>query len=394
MNRTSAPPERETLTFESDPGAGRSRWIAGALVVVLAAWLGSGVLFPAPEEAEDGAVAGNPGPVAVAVRRSAAEQITQYFVAEGQAQPDRMTAIRAETGGEVAEVLAEKGAMLEAGQVIARIGLAQRAAERDRAEAELARARRDFENAETLLDRGVATVDRVARTRAALAAAEAQVAAAQEAVENATLRAPFAARLESLAIEPGEFVALGAEIGRVVDSDPLTVTFRVPQQARGRLSEGQEAAVRFITGEERTGRLTFLGGAADPETRTFAAEVEVANADGAVPAGVSAELRLPTGEARAHFLSPAILSLSAEGRLGIKTVDPEDRVVFRPVEILRAQTDGVWVSGLPDKVRIITVGQGFVRDGETVDPRPEDALGTGARRGAPPAAPDTGAGAE
>jgi multidrug efflux system membrane fusion protein len=39
---------------------------------------------------------------------------------------------------------------------------------------------------------------------------------------------------------------------------------------------------------------------------------------------------------------------------------------------VRAQTDGIWVSGLPDEARIISIGQGFVNDGETVDPQPDE----------------------
>jgi multidrug efflux system membrane fusion protein len=55
-------------------------------------------------------------------------------------------------------------------------------------------------------------------------------------------------------------------------------------------------------------------------------------------------------------------------------VTDDDTVAFNPVEIVRAQTDGIWVAGLPSKARIITVGQGFVAEGETVDPRPAEEL--------------------
>jgi len=37
---------------------------------------------------------------------------------------------------------------------------------------------------------------------------------------------------------------------------------------------------------------------------------------------------------------------------------------------LRTEADGIWVSGLPDKVRIITQGQGFVNEGEPVKEMP------------------------
>jgi multidrug efflux system membrane fusion protein len=130
----------------------------------------------------------------------------------------------------------------------------------------------------------------------------------------------------------------------------------------------QPAKVLFITGEERTGTVTFIGSSAASETRTFLAEIEVPNADGAIPAGISAEVIIPTGEVTAHFIAPSIVSLDTEGSLGVKTVDANDVVAFFPVEVVKAQIDGIWVTGLPDTVDVITVGQGFVNAGETVAP--------------------------
>jgi multidrug efflux system membrane fusion protein len=43
-------------------------------------------------------------------------------------------------------------------------------------------------------------------------------------------------------------------------------------------------------------------------------------------------------------------------------------VNFNAIEIVLAQPDGIWVAGLPPEARIITVGQGFVNDGEVVNP--------------------------
>ena len=89
-----------------------------------------------------------------------------------------------------------------------------------------------------------------------------------------------------------------------------------------------------------------------------------------LPAGISAEMRIPTGEVTAHFVSPAILSLDEAGTLGLKTVGEDGRVAFHPVDVVRAETDGVWLTGLPETARIITRGQGFVRAGDAVDAHP------------------------
>lgn len=364
MNQADAP---RRLEFQSDKGSSRSLWIAGSLIVILVGWMGSGFIIPSGN-AEPVVTREDPKPVAVAVTMSKAETVTQFYQAEGQALPDRDTLLRAETTGDVAEVFVSKGQDVEAGQAIARLDPTNSNAELARAREELARTQRDFDNATQLRERGIATADRVSQAQAALVAAQAQVTQAEEAAESLTISAPFAGRVETLNLDEGEFVSAGSEVGRLVDITPLTVAIQVPQQSLTLLDVGQPATVRFITGEERDGEVTFVGTSAASETRTFLAEIEVANDDGAIPAGISAEVVIPTGEATAHFLSPSIVSLSTEGELGIKTVDEDAVVVFYPIQVVKAQIDGIWVTGLPDEIALITVGQGFVNEGETVAP--------------------------
>lgn len=360
--------DSEELSFQDDKGASRSTWIAAGLVIAIVAWMGSGYLLPSDDEDMVQPSGKSVEPVAVAVEESAPQAVTLYFQAEGQAKPDRDTAIRAEVSGDVAEVLVKKGADVRDGAVIARLSATRAEADLKRAREELDRAQREFDNASELLERGVATVDRVSQARATLAAAKAQVTAAEEAMKSLEVTAPFAGRIETLSLDKGEFVQAGADVGRIVDNRPLTVAIQVPQQALGRIKSGQTARVNFITGEEREGTVSFVGTAASAETRTFLTEITVSNEDGAIPAGISAEIRIPTGTEDAHFVQPSTVSLSPEGLLGVKTVDDADTVVFHPIEVVRAEIDGVWVTGLPDTARIITVGQGFVKEGEDVNP--------------------------
>lgn len=364
--------ERETLAFRSDKGASRSFWIASALLVAIVAWMASGFVLPSGE-APVPVAAQAPEPAAVAVRPSRAEPVTLFFQAEGQALPDRDTVIRAEASGDVAEILVSRGAEVEAGTVIARLTTDRVEADLRRAREEEDRARREQENAEALLERGVSTADRVADARAALAAAEAGVAAAEEAFEATAITAPFDGRVETLTLDEGEFVSAGSDVGRIVDNRPLTVELRVPQQALSRIRQGQEAQVTFITGETRGGVVNFVGTAASTETRTFLAEVEVPNQDGAIPAGISAEIVIPTGEALAHFISPATVSLSPEGETGVKAVE-DGRVVFHAIEVARAEVDGIWVTGIPPEADLIVIGQGYVREGERVRADPVASL--------------------
>lgn len=73
-------------------------------------------------------------------------------------------------------------------------------------------------------------------------------------------------------------------------------------------------------------------------------------------------------EKRAYKISPSILSLADNGQIGVKIVDENDRVQFKPVALLKDTPEHLWITGLPPSVRIITVGQEFVLSGQKVKP--------------------------
>ena len=76
----------------------------------------------------------------------------------------------------------------------------------------------------------------------------------------------------------------------------------------------------------------------------------------------------------AHRVSPALLSLTDEGLIGIKILDNDDIVQFVEVEIMSDSEDGVWLAGLPASIRLITLGQELVFPGQQVEPISHDAV--------------------
>ncbi len=113
------------------------------------------------------------------------------------------------------------------------------------------------------------------------------------------------------------------------------------------------------------GKVRFVADRADAQTRTFRVEVELPNADNTLRDGVSADIHIPVKKLQAVHISPGILVLDDNGTVGVRIVQ-EGKVYFRPVQIVSDGPDGMWIAGLPDRVNVITVGQEFVTDGETV----------------------------
>ena len=297
------------LFLEDDPGSRVPASLAGVMALALVLWLVSGLSGTGNAPTSVGEQSENPL-ATVVVWPSRAQAVPRVFVAEGHALPDRDTIVFAESTGDISAVHVAKGDEVAAQTSLAQFDAVIEQAQLKRAAANLEKAKRDSANAERLTDSGTVSFDRLVAARAELADAESQMALAEDALSRTTIRSPFPGRVEELRVEAGQLVAMGAPVARIVDLDPLTVRVRVPQQSLAPLEVGQDALVRFITGETREGKVTFLGANADAETRTFLLEMEVPNATAQIPAGLSAQVASTTGSSDAHFVSPATLTLS------------------------------------------------------------------------------------
>jgi multidrug efflux system membrane fusion protein len=119
-------------------------------------------------------------------------------------------------------------------------------------------------------------------------------------------------------------------------------------------------------GLELTGSITFVARTPDPQTRSYKVEARVVQPGQAGRAGLAATLSVPVREVWAHLVSPASLSLDAEGQLGLKIVNGASLATFRPVEVVAEGPEGVWVGGLAQSATVITVGHEDVTDGQAV----------------------------
>jgi multidrug efflux system membrane fusion protein len=119
------------------------------------------------------------------------------------------------------------------------------------------------------------------------------------------------------------------------------------------------------------GQVTFLSRSADEQTRTFRVEVRVPNADQLIGDGQTAEIVVASDGRMAHLLPASSLTLDNDGAIGIRAIVTQDDTDidiarFMPVGIMRDTIDGIWVTGLPDTVVVIVVGQEYVTDGVPV----------------------------
>ncbi|MEP4377585.1 MAG: efflux RND transporter periplasmic adaptor subunit [Alphaproteobacteria bacterium] len=310
----------------------------------------------------------NKAPMRVRVADLEAVMRVERVDVTGRTEASRKVQIRAETEGQVRELLRQRGDNVEKGAPIARLRLDDRTAKLAEAKASLRQREIEFTAAQSLRQKGFRSETEEAAAQARLDGARAVVEQIEVDIARTTFRAPFDGMVDSGHIELGDYVQVGDIAATVVDLDPILVVGNVSERQVNSLHEGMPGIVRLIDGTERDGIIRFVAPVAEPSTRTYRVELEIPNADVSIRDGITAEIEIPVSEADAHFVTPSTLTLNDEGIVGVKLVTPDNMVSFRPVEIIADEPDGVWLGGLPRNIRLITVGQEFVLDGERVEP--------------------------
>ena len=178
------------------------------------------------------------------------------------------------------------------------------------------------------------------------------------------VKAPFSGFIEQI-VKPGNFLERGQVCATIIQLNPIIFVAEVPEFNINKVETGQDVDIRLVTGEFINGKLTFVSKSASPSTRTFKVESQIKNKNGLVRDGITAEMTIKTKLVMAHKISPSILLLNDEGKIGIRSVE-NDIVKFHNITILEDSESGLWITGIPKELELIVQGQGFVEDGQKV----------------------------
>ena len=356
----------------------RSIVVALILAVGVVAWIASGELQNGDADAKNEVAAVADADVVaeaasparrpeVRVRWLTAEPYEREIVVRGRTEAVRWVEVKAEVPGRVDEILVEKGARVRAGEVLVRLEMEDRAARMAEAQARVEQRQLEYEAVRALSEKGYRARTKFAEATALMEAALAGVARMEQEIDDTELRAPFDGIVEHRHVDIFDYVKEGAAVATVVDQDPYLVIGYVSEKEVGKLSLADRGTATLITGETLSGQIRYIASMAEPQTRTFRIELEVPNPNESLRDGVTAELRVRVETIAAHFVSPAVLTLDDDGVVGVRLLDDDDRVVFHHADIVGDSAGGVWLASLPETVRLITVGQEFVRDGDVVE---------------------------
>ncbi len=349
----------------------RSYLWAGLFAAAMAGWLASGQMA---STSEDSAPADKPAaaeteqkPFRVVVDTFTSQPRQRVVTLRGRTESHKTLDVLVRTAGIVEQSPAREGDEVKAGDLLCRLDMSDRAARLAQARATLASAKRDYEAAAKLVGKKYVSQAKVASEKARLDAAMAAIEQIGLDIKWTEVRAPIAGILNARPAEVGRFLKVAEPCAQIAVLDPIVAVGQVAERDVADVRTGQPARIKLVTGEAMDGTIRFIAPQADLATRTFKVEIEAPNPDKRIRAGITAAIDIPLDAIRAHLLPSALVSLDDDGITGAYAVDEDNKVVFHPLNLIALTRDGAWVTGLPDEVTLITVGQHYVLPDQTVE---------------------------
>jgi membrane fusion protein, multidrug efflux system len=353
-----------------------SRVTALGLVAAATLWILSGHLLPRETAESSAAIRTNETAdkklFRVGVTETSVVPHSRKLVLSGRTEADRRVILTARTGGLLTELRVRRGSLVKAGDIIAVLSDEARESQVVQAKSLVVQRQTELEAKRRLIATGAMPKLDLVNLEAQLEAAKAAQAAAEAELGRGVIRAPWAGVVSDLTVEVGKaaFSMAGADICTLVALDPMLAVVEVSERRLAGLKVGDMTEVRLITGETASGKVRFVSKTASQTTRTYRVEIELPNADGAIPDGISADVAIPLVPIAATSVPRSALTFSSTGDLGVRTVDGNGIVGFIPVNVIEDEQTAMWVGGIPNGGRVIVQGQDFVREGQHVEAVP------------------------
>ncbi len=341
-----------------------------------------------------------PVPVEVASVERGPIELRRTFSGTLQALSEFVVAPK--VSGRVEQIDVDLADIVERGQVVARLDNDEYVQAVRQAEADLAVARANLAEAESLLQiaerelkridqlrqkgvssesqRDTAKADQLAKS-AHVEVTRAQVIRAQAEVETARIRLGYtrvAADWGSGAdqrvvaeryVDEGETVSANAQLLRIVELDPIKVVFFVTERDYAQLRPGQAASLTTdaYPGESFNAEIVRISPVFRENTRQAQVELKVNNPQLHLKPGMFVRVEVVLERADDVSIVPEQALASRDGQAGLFVVDASGaQVVWRPVRVGIRQSRRVQVEGDGVQGRVVVLGQQLLDDGSAI----------------------------
>jgi len=307
----------------------------------------------------------------VEVTRPAFEEVEHTLDAVGSFFPEDEVTVGSEVDGIIKRLLVDEGSTVKQGDLLLEIDDEKLRLEVEESEAMLREGRARLEHSQatfkrmsSLFDQGVIGQQELddARNqelmnRAGLENTQAKLSRFKKELGDTRVLAPMDGVVSERMVSAGEYVKIGASLFKIVDANPLKLSFTLPEKNTGAIRTGQKVRVttRVYADQMFEGEVYFINPKMEAETRTIEVKARVDNSEYKLRPGYFVDVKVLLGRQRSLVLPESavlvregsvVVMAVAGGVISYKRVVPGVRFDGK-VEILEGITpeDDIVVSG-------------------------------------------------
>ena len=305
----------------------------------------------------------------VEVIHSTTQAINPVLNLSAETKANAVIAVRAEIAGKITEIIVDKGQDVSAQQPLLKIVDNDRFARLSQAQSSVDQRLAEYNSAAKLKSKNFVAENSLLQAKANLETANAELARAEYEYEQLIVKSPIQGYYQDRVAEVGNYVAVGDKLATIADLSVLLLNVYVNENDISDVKLAQTAKVAINHSYEQIkAKVTYISKVADPKTHTYLVELTIDNKKLLLPEGLTAKVAIEKDIEHVHVLKPSVLILDDQGLIGIMIVEQDNKAIFKPVEILQAAAENIYVKGLPETVTIISSGAEFIKNGHVVEP--------------------------
>lgn len=301
----------------------------------------------------------------------------------GTLKPYEEVVVSSEVDGIAKNIRVDEGTAVSKGLLLADINETDYLFEAKRseaalrqAEATLANTKLEYERKSSLYKEELVTKQqfddisaRLAVSDGDLERARAGLGLAREKLAKTKIYSPLRGFVKEKKVTAGDYVRNGTPLLWIIQSDPIKLSFTVPEKEVGKLKTGQDVVFRVDSFPDREfkGRVRSIYPSLDEKTRTLQVEALAPNPDNRLKPGLFAKVTLYTGQAREMVVVPVTAILYDNAKIKVFVAEGN---VAKEKEVIMGNKFGEYVEiaeGLKPGDTIVVAGQNNLSEGVKIN---------------------------
>ncbi|MBA9075718.1 efflux RND transporter periplasmic adaptor subunit [Rufibacter quisquiliarum] len=297
----------------------------------------------------------------------APRQFANSLSVTGSIEANEQVEIRSQVSGLVRSINFQEGSNVRKGQVLLKIDDSELRAQLSQAQTRRNLAAENAQRAKLLLEKEAISREEYDIASADLRTAQAQIQLIQAQMAKTSVVAPFSGKVGLRNISMGSYLSPETVVTTLVSSDPVKITFAVPEKYAGQVKQNAELTFTVAGSQDKfKAKVYAIEPNIEASTRTLQLRAKAANPNGTLLPGSFANVQLPLAVIEGALLVPteAVIPIQNGKKVFIAEGGKAKEVMIETST--RTEDDLLVTSGLNPGDTVLTTGVLSLKPGSPV----------------------------